>query len=338
MLKNMISFNENMKTTFIFLFIICLLTVDASAQVITCKNQHDFDFEKQLSSIGNILGKVTLKDGFYKTAYNLKIEEDCNKRVKISDLEKFYRETMSEGTLCLSRLNKIGKLGDQNNSCLMKLFEDKQNPPKILCGNWPFCKDIYAVGSFPGSSRRHPYLWLSPSTTALMKTDPRELKATIFHEMLHNCGYTHSEGIEVTYTCEECCFNKSLSKDKLASACKICAGKYDSEYDIAYQKDLINWSKDYPGWGKDMRQQIYMAANRSKNLESFNLLLDQITMVKEEREALINIFKTNDENEKKKLAEEFDLKFQKSIQLNSKLASLSKWNLNKSDAAASCGN
>lgn len=310
----------------------------ASAEVITCKSQQDFDFQKQLNAIGNVLGKVTLKDGYYKTAYNLKIEEDCNKRVKISDLEKFYRETMSEGTLCLSRLSNYGKLGDQNNACLLKLFEDKQNSPKILCGNWPFCKDIYAVGSFPGSSRRHPYLWLSPSTTVLMKTDPRELKATIFHEMLHNCGYTHSEGIEVTYTCEECCFNKNLSKDKLASACKICAGKYDNEFDLAYQKDLINWSKDYPGWGKDMRQQVYMAATRSKNLESFNLLLDQITMVKEEREALINIFQAKDDNEKKKLAEDFDQKFQKSIQLNSKLSSLSKWNLNKSDAAANCSN
>ncbi len=309
-----------------------------AANEIVCDKQIEFDFEKEIKKIGDVLSKVTLKNGFYQTGYNLKIDEDCSKRVKISELEKFYRATMAEGTMCLSKLSQYGKLGNENNACLLKLFEDKQNPPKILCGGWPFCKDIYAVGSFPGSSKRHPYLWLSPSTTQLMKTDPRELKATIFHEMLHNCGFTHSEGIEVTYTCEECCFNKSLSKDKLASACKICAGKYENEYDIEYQKDLINWSKDYPGWGKDMRQQVYMAATKSKSLESFNLLLDQVTQDASEREALTLIFKSPDENSKKKLALEFEEKFKNSIAINPKLSSLSKWNLNKSDAAANCGN
>jgi hypothetical protein len=310
------------------LFLLTLLVSSkVYADIINCASAPNFDFNKMLDQLSAGVSKTTLKDGFYQTSYNLKIDADCTSRMKIADLEKFYRNTMAEGTACLDRLTKsgVGNLGSVNNACLMKLFEDKTNPPKLLCGGWPFGKEIFAVGSFPGSSKRHPYLWLGTEIVKLYKAKPLELKATIFHEMLHNCGFTHSEGMEIAYTCEQCCFADDITKDQKQSACNICGGKYSSEADPKYIAELFQWSRPYPNWSNDMRQQVYLTALNTKKSSTFILLLDEIKVQAEQKEMLLKIFEEKNLENKKTLLSEFKVKNQDELSKKLPLKSLIEW-------------
>lgn len=266
-----------------------------------------------------------LKNGYYLTDYNLKIEADCSERVPVNKLSQFYQMTMNEGRACLARLTNYGDQGNQINSCFDQLFTDKKNPPKLMCGGWPFGNDIGAVGSFPGSSKRHPYLWLGPRLKNLLQNDPNELKSMVFHEMIHNCGYLHSEGIEAAYTCEDCCFNKNLASDKKEIACRICGGAYKNEFDIEYQKSLLIWSSDSLVWGRDMRRNVFMAANKSQRLDSFELLLSHITNNEKEKQFLRPIFLERSQQTKKNLISEFEQNFMMTLTSNIKLQQLIEW-------------
>lgn len=288
-------------------FLVFSLTIFISTSVfaegdVTCMSQDSTALLKMVNEISNGIGKPIQKDGFHLTPYNLKIDNDCKKRLKVEDLERFYREAMSEGVACLDKLtrNGLGPLGREINSCLLKLFEDKTNPPKLLCGGWPFGENILAVGSFPGSAKRHPYLWLSPSITDFKKGDINENKGIMFHEMIHNCGFMHSEGVEVTMTCEECCFNKKLSKSQKQNACNICAGKYTNENDSHYVRELIDWSKDYPNWSLQQRERSLFIAIKYKNKDSLKILVENFLISDELKEKLIAILLQNDKTQLQK--------------------------------------
>jgi hypothetical protein len=266
-----------------------VLNFSLLAGEVNCQPKIEIDVNDFFNSVNNVFSISKPVGGFYRTRYNLKIEESCKERMPIKKLEIFYRNTMSEGVQCLSKLSTIGSEGPKNISCFEKLFADKMNPPKLLCGGWPFGNGIWAVGSFPGSSKRHPYLWLGPEISKLYSSNPNELKATIFHEMLHNCGYIHSEGIEIPYTCEECCFNTTLESDKKKSACNICAGKYQNENDVNYVRELLSWSRDYPGWGRDMRMRALSVAITQKNKESLLVLFKETSLSDSERNEIIDL-------------------------------------------------
>ncbi|MBC7429753.1 MAG: hypothetical protein H7336_14145 [Bacteriovorax sp.] len=317
----------NSKVLLVLTSLLFISSYSFARDKVDCLSTPNFDFNKILDQISTGLGKTSLKDGFYLTGYNLKIDADCANRIKIPDLEKFYRNTMAEGTACMDRLTSsgIGKLGSVNNQCLVKLFENKSNPPKLLCGGWPFGNDIWAVGSFPGSSKRHPYLWLGPNITKLIKDDPMELKATIFHEMLHNCGYTHSEGMEIPYTCEQCCFSNDLSADRKKSACNICGGKYSNEEDPAYIKDLFHWSKLHLSWGNDMRQRVYLTSMRSGDKQTFVLVINELNITNEQKDFLVKVFEAKDPAVKKTMLTDFSKKYQEAIPANLPLKSLLEW-------------
>lgn len=265
------------------------------------------------------------KDGFYLDSKNLKIESDCNERIPVRDLSRFYHQTMSEGRKCLDTLSIETKSKPKINLCFDQLFADRTNPPKLLCGSWPFGKEIGAVGSFPGSSKRHPYLWLGPKSTELYLSNHKELKSIIFHEMIHNCGYLHSEGIELAYTCEECCFNNKLSVSKKESACRICSGIYSDEFNLDYQRDLLNWSRAYVTWGRDMRRSVFMAATKNKNIDSFELLLSEIIISEKEKGTLRTLFLTPNKPQQQNLIAEFEKLFAASLEKNEKLAQLIEW-------------
>lgn len=318
----------NLKKISIQLLLSSILPVAVFANdCVMCKTTDGATFNKNLEQISTILGKTTLKDGFYLTNYNLKIDAECAQRMKISDLENFYRKTMLEGTACIDKLTNtnFGSKENPNSTCFQKLFADKDNPPKLLCGGWPFGKDVWAVGSFPGSSKRHPYLWLGPEMSNLSKSNPSELKAIIFHEMLHNCGHTHSEGIEITYTCEQCCFADEISEDLRKSACNICGGKYSDENDPNYIKDLLKWAKVRSRWRQDMLQRVFLTAKRSQNKETFKLILEDINLVSSEQQALIKLFENQNPQQKKELLNEFRYKFKTNIDANTHLKSLLEW-------------
>lgn len=96
----------------------------------------------------------------------------------------------------------------------------------------------------------HPYISLNPNDPKV-KNKPKddeikEMTKTIFHEQLHNLGIRHGEGIEYPYTCETCCLsNPKDDKDMVATACKVCAGQYDStkKGKEAYLVDIVAWGE-----------------------------------------------------------------------------------------------
>lgn len=288
-----------------WLFILSLFSLQVHAQERPCHSSKSSDIEKFFQTMNASLGQTKLEKGFYLTAYNLKIEENCKERMPIKTLESFYRKTMAQGEACLEGLSKFGPEPQKNLSCLKALFDDKKNPPKIFCGGWPFGNDISAVASFPGSSKRHPYLWLSPHISKLYKSDPQELSATIFHEMLHNCGHQHSEGMEIPSTCEECCFNTKLEASKKQSACNVCAGKYASENEVGYAKDILNWSKDYPNWGPTNRMRLIQVGVDNRNLALLKVVIAESELKKIDQEKLVEILLIADVAEKKRRFQDF---------------------------------
>ncbi|WP_412472165.1 hypothetical protein, partial [Halobacteriovorax sp. RT-2-1] len=64
------------------------------------------------------------------------------------------------------------------------------------------------------------------------------------HELLHNLGYRHGHGIDVSYGCEVCCF--SDKKSAKVAACNICLGGYDpkNEIDPNYLRDMATLSSE----------------------------------------------------------------------------------------------
>ncbi len=70
------------------------------------------------------------------------------------------------------------------------------------------------------------------------KADFAEFKSTLFHELLHLLGYTHSDAVDVPYLAEACCFSKTAaSKD----ACGILGDPPltpQKTTDTAYQRRI----------------------------------------------------------------------------------------------------
>lgn len=228
-----------------------------------------------------------IPNGFIATGIGLKIDNECLKKWG-SSFKETVKESVNEGMQCLDKLAKDSTgpqlSGAQRNAFgLNQLFKDDK--VSLVCSDkeydWSSTSAYASTSSdqkIKGKDISHPYLVLNPNypEKGMEKRaeETKEIKSTIFHEMLHNLGYRHAESIEFSYGCETCCFGEGESKEAKATACKICTGNYTNEFDSNYLKDFVAFGKENSKEDFALATVLRFSKTQAKNLDSATLMAE----------------------------------------------------------------
>ena len=207
---------------------------------------------------GTVLEAVAKNQkGLLNTGLGYKVDVECYNKWG-DDFNKVIKEVAVSGLQCLMKLDKEGKSGAKitgalrNAHGISKLY--KKDSISLVCSE----NDYNWVGTLAHASVApaevltshkitHPFVSLNPKHPEGGDSQKSEqiakLKDTLFHETLHNLGYSHNEDIEFSYTCGQCCFDKEAKPENKEMACKICTGNYKNVTDIKYVKDMVSFSQ-----------------------------------------------------------------------------------------------
>lgn len=191
--------------------------------------------------------------GYYEMGLGLSVDQSCFKIYPEKEIPKIFQQMLVKGLSCMKK-NAVSESADRDLLSFKKLLTNKANLPKIECDK-PLPDVAFAIGSSPGTSRNHPYIYLSKIGNEDFKKKPDFFKGVVFHELLHNIRYFHHpDDLEVTSACEECCFGEKTGESK-AHACKICGGGFSDLKDPAYLKALIIW--DATAYGRILSEEAF---------------------------------------------------------------------------------
>lgn len=225
-----------------------------------------------------------IPNGFTPTGAGVKIENECLKRWGNS-FQNTVKESVKEGMQCLGNLPRPtnGSIsGAQRNIFgLNQLFRDDKI--SLVCSDKSYdWKETAAYAStnkteiIKGKNIAHPYVVLNPgypkNASRPTGEETKKIKATIFHEMLHNLGYRHSESIEFSYACSACCYNNGETKEAKAIACKICTGNYKNELDPKYLEDFVEFGKENFKEEFALDTVLRFSKLQAKSLDSISLI------------------------------------------------------------------
>lgn len=187
------------------------------------------------------------KGGMLLSSFGVLVEKSCIKGLGgEKNTHRLIREAILEGVSCmLAHTSGIG--AQQNLEKIAAHLANTKNPLKINC-NEPTCWDgAVASATVNSTYSDHPAIALSPFEFKEFRKDENFFKGTIFHELLHTCGHNHGVGVEYSYSCDSCCYEKKdLTTDGWEASCRICGGKHSSAYESGYLADLVTWSKSHP--------------------------------------------------------------------------------------------
>jgi hypothetical protein len=194
---------------------------------------------------------------------NYEVHKSCVKQFGKKGFKRILQDANQKGYSCLSKLAKES-VNSKNQIELFNLLNKmdsalKSNTwnVKIICNDKESFKkdqnsrksDALAQATYTDTTYKgykHPLISISPhlKTGFFGNISKDEMTTVLFHEMLHNYGYTHGDGMDLAYGCEVCCFPGEFSKKAQKSACNVCKGDY--------KKGIL--SKDYM---KDIAQLGY---------------------------------------------------------------------------------
>ena len=212
------------------------------------------------------------RDDFSNIGNSLSIHKSCYKKFDEKKFNRLSSNAVSRGMSCLSEVARQ-KISASNRVEVFNLldqfkahYENAAQTTQMACGDksLDWSTGAVAYGSRAGKSYGehkldHPFVILSPNYKSSFwggikesdsSVEEHYLEGIIFHEMIHNMGYTHGDGFDMSYACESCCFGKKqfnkkdLSVNAEASACRLCAGDYVSEIDPNYLYDLALMEAD----------------------------------------------------------------------------------------------
>lgn len=262
-----------MKHLFNFLFIIFAIsylarTKDLHAQAVS-DQQILADLGLDFISKESSLKMKKNSRGYFEMGLGLSVDQSCFKLYPEKELSKIFQEMLVTGLTCMKK-NAVSEAALRDLKSFKELLSNKSNLTKIECDK-PLPDVAFAIGSSPGSSRNHPYIYLSKIGNADFKLKPNFFKGVVFHELLHNIRYFHHpDDLEVTSACEECCFGEKNGASK-AEACKVCGGGYNNLKDPNYLKALITW--DAMSYGRilaeegfsrgEIKSEIFLLAMKS---------------------------------------------------------------------------
>ncbi|EPZ52123.1 hypothetical protein M902_2414 [Bacteriovorax sp. BAL6_X] len=224
-------------------------------------------FLNSISSLDNLISDFDpilekLNNGFYEFTPGVKIHKSCLDNFGNDNFETLMRNSLDKGMSCLSELGtnnkETGAKGEIANiiNLLNIQLSGKVKPTSIMCNQKDYSWDGTIAFASVGSNRHKsygvngPFISLNPKMksgflNSIKNGPPKdELEGVVFHELLHNLGYRHGHGVDVSYGCEVCCF--SDNKSAKASACNICLGAYDpkNEIDPNYLRDMATLSSE----------------------------------------------------------------------------------------------
>ena len=232
------------------------------------KSECDMEnFMKDITSIENFLSDFkpiinTLGGGFSEITPGVQVHDSCFDNFSKKSFTKLAANALSKGVSCLKDLAKQNKQetikGELPN--LLNFFDaqlsGKKKSVSIICHE----KDDWSDSTIAHASTdktspkglkeiTHPFVSINPKIRTSIfgaildgPDSKEEMEGILFHEMIHNFGYLHGSGIDITYGCETCCF--SDDKEAQKSACKLCAGNYKTEFDSRYIRDIAEYSKN----------------------------------------------------------------------------------------------
>lgn len=199
--------------------------------------------------------ELGIENEFILSVPGYKVHTSCKEKWGHPDFINNLSETMNKGKQCLAELGK--KNPDKMNGAALNLQKlnalQAITPVTIACHqtadySWSGTAGHASTGpqsEIKSLGIKHPYISINPHTPEEKKPSNEtveELKATLFHEQLHNLGIKHGEGIEYPYTCETCCITSDNQEEKEAS-CRICQGDYSGATDRKYIEDMLTWGE-----------------------------------------------------------------------------------------------
>ncbi len=220
-------------------------------------------FENFTNSFTQILNHS--RNDFTNIDYNLSIHKSCYKNFDSEDFNEHAKETVKRGMRCLATLGNKHKKSPKrielfNLLDMFKIhYENGAANTEIACGEkslkWEGVTAVGSTAPYKGYGEHqlnHPFVILNPNfksgfwggiKSGNHSFEDEEFQGSIFHEMIHNMGYSHNVGLDMAYTCEGCCFSggKLRERDIVDDgnvACRLCAGDYESNTDERYMEDL----------------------------------------------------------------------------------------------------
>ncbi len=183
--------------------------------------------------------------GYNVFGMGIAVDDSCYKVYPKNKMPDVIQKMLVQGLACMKKVER-GENSKRDIESFRKMLLNKANPPKLECD-----KDLpdsaFAIGSSPGHSRRHPYILLAAFANKKFSRETEFFQGVVFHEMLHNIRYFHHpDDLEVTSSCEECCFGK-LDGAKKEAACRVCGGAFETLDDPDYIKSLLVWDGKFYG-------------------------------------------------------------------------------------------
>lgn len=202
-----------------------------------------------------------MNGGFSPDISGLRVHKSCFKNFKEEKFSKMLTNAVNDGLACLTEIAKEntqetmkGEIFNLINHFKIQMSGEVK-PISLICHEkkhkWSEGEIAHAsinMTKATGLDIEHPYVSLNPkmkkSFFGGIKNGPptAELEGIIFHEMIHNFGYMHGVGVDITYGCEVCCFSGNSRAKK--SACNICVSNYKDEYDPKYLMDVAQMSRE----------------------------------------------------------------------------------------------
>lgn len=224
-----------MKLFLVFLFFRAILTSYAEETYICETTSSSYSLLRNLEGIKQIFTAAMIPgiaSDKYMLPFGVKVETSCRKLLEGKGVDEAIQGALKQGLQCLSNLN-----GTQSQKAILNinaLLLDRSKPPTLFCSIDP------STGAGEASLPPAPPIIYIDGKDYTKQDDIRKFQTTYFHELLHNAGFGHGEGFEMSYTCEDCCFNTDQQSIKIReAACRACGTKSDDPTDDQYAKDLV---------------------------------------------------------------------------------------------------
>ncbi|MFG1498884.1 hypothetical protein ABMA70_01660 [Halobacteriovorax sp. XZX-3] len=244
----------------------------------------------ELSALVNKVS-ASFDDGFLPTDFGYRIENACLSKWG-QDFPNFLKSSIHDGIACLKELGKdiknpvgstriaydLEQLLSKNEVTVM--CTDRADDMKYWEGTLAYASVSEKTQDAYGGKVKHPYMAINPGQPTSLEFTPEgdaernELRKTLFHEQLHNLGYSHGEGFEFSYACEDCClsYNSDDEKARVEAACRVCRGDYNNEGDVRYVRDFLDYSKHAYLSSNGMRATINYIKENPGSIEAQALL------------------------------------------------------------------
>ncbi len=213
------------------------------------------------------------KGDYLKTSMGILVDPSCTQ--KNENFLFKIQDSITTGLACLKELNT--PKAEIMLSKMASILDNQQNPLKIRCNetsgyDW---SGTIAHASTTPDQKDHPFISINPE-----KVNDPDLKATLFHEFFHNCGYRHNVDPEVVSTCESCCMKRKknykfeFEAKSIRLACELCDGNYSDVTSIDYLRKFTDWAKNSFSIRPEKTLISQITTDQTPSKEKFQLLLE----------------------------------------------------------------